>query len=297
MVDQKIITLLTLAKTGNYTKAADILCITQPAVSHQIRLLEAQYGIKIFTKGRKGLKTTPEGDILLEYARKAVSLSERVKQAIEDSRNCIQRFTVGVTPTLGESIVSQIFAPYCREHPEAHIAIVTHNLKKIGNMLKLDELDWAIVDGTIPGDEYASVLLDTDYLCLVVSPMHRFAKMKTVSLSELKKEKLIMRSPNTGTRTLFENHLLSRSEDIRNFNIIIEIDNITTIKELVSSNLGVSIIAHSACKAEEASGTLVVVPIQNLTMIREINCIFRKDSRHMEILEDIDKIYTNSDNM
>jgi LysR family transcriptional regulator, transcriptional activator of the cysJI operon len=297
MIDQKIITLLTLAKTGNYTKAADILCITQPAVSHQIRLLEEQYGIKIFTKGRKGLKSTAEGEILLEYARKALSLSERVKQAIEDSRNSIQRFTVGVTPTLGETIVSQIFAPYCREHPEAHIAIVTHSLKKISNMLKSDEIDWAIIDGNIPGDDYTSVLLDTDYLCLVVSPRHRFAGMKTVSLSELKKEKLIMRSPNTGTRTLFENHLSSHSESIRNFNIIIEIDNITTIKELVSSNLGVSIIAHSACKTEEASGTLVVVPIRNLTMLREINCIFKKDSGHTEILEEIGRIYTNPESL
>lgn len=291
MVDPKIVTLLTLAHTGNYTKAANALCITQPAVSHQIRLLEEIYGITVFTRGKKGLKTTPEGDILLEYARKVLALSERVKQAIDDSRESIQRFTVGVTTTLGESLVARVFAAYCAEHPEARINIATHGLKKLGNMLKSYEIDWAIVDGNIQGDQYRSVLLDTDYLCLVVSPQHRFARRRSVSLSELKRERLIMRSESTGTRTLFENHLLSHSENIKNFNITIEVDAISTIKELVASNLGATIIAHSACKVEEASGELVVVPIRGLNMTREINLVFHADFRHAEVLEEIEGIY------
>lgn len=100
-----------------------------------------------------------------------------------------------------------------------------------------------------------------------------------------------MRSSNTGTRTLFENHLLSHSENIKNFNIIIEVDNITTIKEFVASNLGVTIMAHSACKTEEAAGDLVIVPIQELNMTREINSVFNNDFGHIEVLEEIRNIY------
>lgn len=178
MIDPKVVTLLTLTRTGNYTKTANALFITQPAVSHQIRLLEEQYSIKIFNKGQKGLKTTAEGAILIEYARKVMALSERAKQAIDDNRKSIQRFTVGVTPTLSESLVAQVFSTYCKEHPEMRITIATHSLKKINTMLKSYELDWAIVDGNIQGDQYTSILLDTDYLCLVVSPQHRFARRK-----------------------------------------------------------------------------------------------------------------------
>lgn len=293
MIDPKVVTLLTLTRTGNYTKTANALFITQPAVSHQIRLLEEQYSIKIFNKGQKGLKTTAEGAILIEYARKVMALSERAKQAIDDNRKSIQRFTVGVTPTLSESLVAQVFSTYCKEHPEMRITIATHSLKKINTMLKSYELDWAIVDGNIQGDQYTSILLDTDYLCLVVSPQHRFARRKKVSIPELKKERFIMRSSNTGTRTLFENHLLSHSENIKNFNIIIEVDNITTIKEFVASNLGVTIMAHSACKTEEAAGDLVIVPIQELNMTREINSVFNNDFGHIEVLEEIGNIYTS----
>lgn len=291
MVDTKIKTLLTLVSVGNYTKTAKVLSLTQPAVSHHIKLLEEEYGIKIFYNSRKELKATPEGALLIEYARKVLALTENLKQDIEDNRHSLHSFTVGITTTLGEYLVSQIFASYCREHPNTHINIVTKDIKNIYNMLRFYELDWAIVEGNIPSGRFTSVLLDTDYLCLAVSPNHKFAAKGSISLPELKKEKLILRTQNAGTRTLFENHLLSHSENIRNFNIMIEIDNITTIKELVASNIGVTIIAHSAIKNEVASGNLVEIPIDNLNMIREINIVYNNDFRYTEILKDIRNIY------
>lgn len=291
MIDTKIVTLLTLAKLENYTKTAAALSLTQPAVSHHIKLLEEEYGIKIFYRSKNRLRPTQEGQILIEYARKVMALSDRAHQAIEDHKRSIQKFTVGITATLGEYLVPRVFESYCKRHPETHINIVTNPIKKLYSMLKSYELDWAIVEGTIPSPDFTSILLTTDYLCLVVSPKHKFARRKSVSLPELKAEKFILRSSKSGTRSLFENHLLSHSENIKNFNIIIEIDDITTIKELVASNLGITIIAHSVCKAEEASGKLVVVPIDNLNMVREINIVYNNDFTHTEVLEEIRRIY------
>jgi DNA-binding transcriptional LysR family regulator len=292
MIDTKIKTLLTLAHIGNYTKTAEALYLTQPAISHHIRLLEKEYGIKIFYTNKKKLKATPEGEILIEYARKVMALSERARQAVEDSQRAIQRFSIGITVTLaGEYFVSQVFASYFKEHPEIHINIVVNTAKKIYNMLNSYEIDWAIVEGDIPSTDFTSILLDNDYLCLAVSPKHRFAKRKNVSLSELKKEKLILRSPKSGTRQLFEDYLLTHSENIKDFNIIIEIDDNTTIKELVASNLGITIIAHSVCKNEEAAGKLVTIPIDNKKMTRAINIVCNSNFRHTDILEDIRNLY------
>ncbi len=294
MIDDKIKTLLTLVSVGNYTKTAKILSLTQPAVSNRIKRLEEEYGIKIFYSNKKTLKTTPEGELLVQYARKIQALTDNLKQDIEDYRHSLNSFKVGITTTLGEYLVSQIFAPYCKEHPNARINIITKDIKTIYDILRSYELDWAIVEGNIASSDFTTLLLDTDYLCLAVSPRHRFASRKSVSLHELKKEKLILRTKNTGTRTLFENHLLRHFENIRNFNIMIEIDNITTIKELVASNVGVTIIAHSAIRNEVDSGSLVVVPIDNLNMIREINIVYNNDFQHTEVLKDIRDIYTKS---
>ena len=297
MLDNKTHTLLTLIHVGSYTKTAKVLSLTQPAVSHQVKQLEQEYGIQLFHSSRKGLKLTPEGEILVRYARRMATLDENLRQAIEDSRKRIRRFTVGITTTLGEYLVSQIFMQYCQEYPDVNINIVTDTISSIYEMLSLYQLDLAIVEGSIPNissKDYTSALLDTDSLCLIVSPKHEFATRKSVSLAELKGEKFILRSSSAGTRTLFETHLLKQNESIENFNILIETDNISTIKELVASNLGVTIMAHSACQEETLSGKLVEVPIENMNMRREINIVYHRDFTHTEVLEDIFRIYNTS---
>lgn len=291
MIDRKVMTLLTLAQVGNYTKTGKVLALTQPAVSNHIKQLEEEFGIDIFYKNKRDLTPTPEGKILIEYAKKAMALSDKTRLAIEDHKKSIRRFTVGITTTVGAYLVSPVFARYCNENPGVHINIINGNKEKLYTMLESYELDWAIMEDSIPKPNYTSLLLDTDYLCLVVSPKHKFARQDSITLQELKQEKFILRSRNAGTRVLFENHLLSNSEDIENFNIVIEIDNITAIKELVASNLGVTIISYSACRDDEASGKLVVVPIENLSMMRQIHIVYNNDFPHAEIFKDIREIY------
>lgn len=291
MIDTKIQTLLVLAKIGSYTKTAAALSLTQPAVSHHIKLLEQEYGIRIFNTSKKKLKPTPEGKILIEYARKISALSDKTKQAIKDYQLSIHRFAFGITTTLGEYFMPRVLETYCKEHPEIHISIVNGPLKKLYNMLKAYEIDLAMVEGNIPSEDLTSILLTTDYLCLIVSPKHEFAKRKSVSLGELKRERFILRSQKSGTRTLFENHLLSHGENINDFNIVVESDDITTIKELVASNVGMSVLANSICKREIISGELVSVPIANLNMIRDISIVYKNDFVHTEIVDDIIRIF------
>ena len=291
MLDNKLRTLLTLLSVGSYTKTADALHLPQPAVSHQIKQLEQEYGIQIFRKGKKGLNPTPEGEILIKYARRVQALDQGVRQELEDSRRHLRRLSVGITTTLGEYLVSQIFVDYCNEHPEVSINIYSDSLNHLHTMLSLYQLDLIIVEGAIQSESYVNVLLDTDFLCLAVSPQHPFATRTAVTLQELKRERFILRTQSAGTRTLFEEALLRQGENIRDFNIVVETDNITTIKELVSAGLGVTVMAHSACRQEERAGKLSLVPVENMNMPREINIVHRKDFEHAEILRDILAIY------
>ena len=89
-----------------------------------------------------------------------------------------------------------------------------------------------------------------------------------VTLEDLKREKLILRLPSSGTRKLFESHLVSANESIDNFDIALEVDNIATIKDLVRKDLGVSVLARSACMDEIRKGKITSLPIENLSMIR-----------------------------
>ncbi len=291
MFDYKANTLLTLVQKGSYTKAAQSLMLTQPAVSHQIRQLETEFGIQIFYKGKKGLKLTPEGSILVKYARRSAAIYNNARQAIEDSRNNLRRFTVAITPTASESLVPKMLAHYCDENPDVHIKILTDPIKKIYDKLKAYETDIAIVEGCVTDTSLSPILLDTDYVCLAVSPSHRLAGRGTVGLEDIRGERFILRSRKANTRALFEQYLANRSESIKNLNIMMEIDNIATIKELVAQGLGITVIAHSACRDEENNGRLSIIPIENAGMVREINIVTTRDFAHPDILEEFRKIY------
>ena len=102
---------------------------------------------------------------------------------------------------------------------------------------------------------------------------------------------MILRQPASATRALFESTLESINETIDNFNVIIEVDNIETIKNLIRKDMGVSILAKSACMDELRKGKIVALPIENLSMIRETNLVYNKDFIHMEVLQEITRLY------
>ena len=281
MFDAKVKTLLSVIETGSYTKAAEKLNLTQPAVSHQIRMLENEFDIKIFYRDKNKLKLTPQGKILVQYARRAAAVYANACQAIEDSKSETRHLNVGITPTAGETIIPQVLATLCNENPGIHINIGVNTIQKIYTRLKAYELDFAVVTTT----------LDTDYLCLAVSPIHRLARAKTVSIREIRHEKLILRSQSAGTRQLFEKHLGARNLSLSEFNVMMELDNVSMIKELVSMDLGITIIAKSACREELASGRLSIIPIENSTMVRQIDMVYQKDFIHPELIENIRRIY------
>ena len=291
MIDPKIRTLLKLEELGSYSKAAVALSLTQPAVSHHIKLLEQEFGIQIFVKGKRKLKATPEGEVLLKYAHRAIALSERVHRAIEDCQRAVRTLTVGITPTASDIFVPQVLAAYCHNHPETHIQIVRGSIKKIATMLKFYEIDFAIVDGILPGDHYRQVLMGTDHLCLIVSPKHPFASRLSVSLDELQREPLVLRPKSTGTRKLIEGYLVSHGYSLQDFNVMMEVDSVSTIKDIVEANLGISIISYGVCREEQQQGRLIVRPIENCRMVRQVNMVYPQDFEHPEILEEIQREY------
>lgn len=157
--------------------------------------------------------------------------------------------------------------------------------------LKTYEIDLAIVEGKIADHNFNSILLDTDCLILAVCNHNPLSKKSMVTLNELKKEKLILRLPNSATRNLFTSHLESNNVSLDEFNVTLEVDNVATIKDLVRRNFGVSILARSAFMDELKKGKLTGLPIENLSMTREVNMIYHKDFEHTDILHDITKIY------
>lgn len=294
MVDVKLFTLLKVYETGNYTRAAEKLSLTQPAVSQHIKQIERDLGTVVFDRSGGKIRPTPEGMLVIQYAERVVSLYENLQRALEDKRKSIDRLRVGITHTSESNIVTEVLAQYAEQFDNMKITIQTDTISNLYEMLKTYKIDIAIVEGAVADPSINSVMLDTDSLVLCVSNEHPLAKRSLVTIEELKKEKMILRLPSSGTRNLFAANLESRNLSLEDFNVTLEVDNIATIKDLVRRNYGVSILARSACMDELKKGKITVLPIENLSMIREVNILYHHTFKHAEILQDIVRIYNET---
>lgn len=294
MIDTKLYSLVAVYECGSFVGAAKRLSVTQPAVSQHIKALETELGVSIFERVGGKLIVTKPGERVIRCAQKMIGLSNVLKQELSDGRYMRDHLTIGVTHTAESNPIAEALAKYCAENEGISIKIVTESIKNLYRMLKTYELDMAVVEGRKPDPALQFILLDTDYLVLAVSPNHPLAKKNLVSLAELKRERLILRLPNSGTRNLFKAHLESNNMNVSDFNVILELDNVATIKDLIRRDFGVSILPKSVCLDEIKKGKIVVLPVENLSMMREMNLAYRSDFSESDILHDIVKAYNDT---
>lgn len=291
MISPKLRTLLAVAEFQNFTKAAAELSLTQPAVSHHISQLEEEFGVTLFIRGKSGLKLTAEGEIVVEYARRIAALYKRMQTKLSDRERKSVTLRVGITHTAESNITAEVLAKVGGENDRLSITVITDTINKLYNMLENFELDLAIVEGNTSNPVFSSLVLDTDYLVCVMSPNHPLAKNAMITLSQLRSQRMILRLPASATRVLFDSTLRSLGDSPDNYNIVMEVDNIATIKELIRKDLGVSVLAKSSCADELRKKKLVALPIENLSMVRETRIVYNNDFMSRDILQTILHVY------
>ncbi len=291
MIDTKYESLLAAAEFKNFTRAAESLNLTQPAVSHHIALIEEELGTPVFIRGKKQLTLTPQGEIVVRYARQIRGMYTKLRDEIYNFDKNRTRLRVGITHTEENGVAAEVFTKVCSIFEGLSISITTNNIKNLYDMLENYELDMAIVNGTPHSHQLSSIMLDTDYLICVAAPSCDLTQLPTVNLNDLKTRSMILRPSTSATRALFESTLSGIGDSIENFNIMIEVDSLTTIKNLVMKNMGISILPKSACTKELAAGSLKQIPIENVNMMRETKLVYGKDFSRRDILETIVDVY------
>ena len=291
LLDTKILSLLKVVETGNYTLAGKELNLTQPAISQHIHAIETEFNIRVFERVDKKLVLTREGEILVRYCRRMQALYNKLGRDLAGGTDGMPALSIGITHTMESNRISEALAEYGSLHRGVTITLITDTLTGLRERLKNYELDFAIIDGKISGKGLCNMLLDMDRLMLIISPQHAYAERDSVTIEDIRSENLILRLPNSGTRDLFRASMESCGINVDEMNVLLEVDNIATIKDLIRHGYGASILARSACMDEVRKKKLVALPIENLDMVREINFVYSKDYPDKYILEEIAEIY------
>lgn len=282
LTDVRLLSFIALAKTRSFTRASEMLNITQPAVSQHIRHLERCYGIPLIKKNGKVIELTEEGEILLKYAQDIDLLYKTLEMKLKNRTGTVKTYHLGASMTIGGYVLPQILGKHKKLYENINILLQVNNTVEILEKLSGGVIEFAIVEGLFDKGKYKHKKLKDDELVLVVSPGHTFAKRESVSIEEVLAGNLIIREKGSGTRKVFEDKLAELGYETDNFKGYMEVGSISAIKSLVELNLGYTIISRETIRRELETGTVKVVPINGVRIEREFNFVYLQEDDFIE---------------
>lgn len=297
MIDPKITTFIWAAKLNSFTKAAQMLNLTQPAVTQHIKQLEGHYKVNLFNKVGRQIHLTEEGELLFEYAKEIEANSLFIERTLHNKSALNKRYNVGTTLTIGEFVLPHILGQYKIQHENIDVIVHVYNTDENLKRLTSGELDLSIVEGLFDKSRFKYKKMRDDELVLVASPASTFARKGKVSLEDVAYSgKLILRENGSGTRRVFENKMTEIGLSLADLKVYMEVGSIGAIKSLVQANLGYTVVSREAVKKEVREGLLVVVPIQGIKIMREFNFIFMDMTQNSFIQEFVEYIMNFGEN-
>ena len=282
MLDYRILTFLKLCETMNYRITAEELNMTQPAVTQHIHYLEEEYECKLFIYNRKKLEKTNQAILLEEYARSAYYNEIYLKRKIK-SENKI-KINIGATKTIGEFVIGEKIKKLVKNE-KYDISLTIDNTEKLIKLMELNKLDFILVEGIFNKDKYGYRLYKKDEFIGICSKNHKF-NGKSIKFEELFKEDIIIREEGSGTRGIFEQFLSENSFSLEFFKKKITINNFNLIKELVSTNCGISFVYNSVVNKNDDIGKFY---FKN-KIEREFNYLYLKNTAAKELVDFFDKL-------
>ena len=264
---------LTVARERSFSRAAQKLFRTQPAVSIAIRKLEEWVGEPLFARGARSGQLTDAGKLLASYAERMLNLREEIKRAMEDLRAGGRgELSLGVNESSIHALLP-VLARYRQLYPDVHLAVRRTFSRDIPSELLNYRLDLGVVSFVPQEPQLAAVKIFRDELAFVVSPRHRLAKRGRVDLAELGEEVFvahIVESPfRIRVMQLFAKHHVP-------LQMRIELPTIESIKRFVQMDMGVAIVPRMCVRWEVEQGLLVEVKIRQLRMPRDLYLLYRR---------------------
>ena len=288
MLDNRTFTFLTVCKEMNFTRAAEKLHISQPAVSQHIQYMEEYYGIKLFRLIGKKLTLTDAGK-LLERSLTALHNNEiYLKEQLSFMTDKKKTLRFGATLTVGEFMISQPLSQFLLKHSNTDVSVTVANTKEL--LLKLDtgEIDFAILEGDYPKTLYNHQPYIIDNFIPIYSENYQFLK-PIKFLSDLTNEQLILREAGSGTRMILEHALLDNGISLEDFSNIITIGNMNAIKDMVIAGCGISFLYETAVLKELQNGSIKKLKLSDCNIQHEISIVWKKNNLFEDSFKEIFK--------
>lgn len=256
-----------VARLRSFSRAAEEVLLSQPAVSLQIKALERTIGMPLFEHIGRKIYLTPAGRELLPYAKRLLALLDETTLVLEELRG--QRrgsVKISASTTAGIYVVPRLLGGFHRLYPAVGVALEVANRFTVQQRLEDNQVDLAVM-GLIEDDQGLEVAaFAPNELVVVASPRHPLADQRDIPCEALEAETFLIREPRSGTRADTERLFAERGLVMR---VGMELGSIGAIKQGVAADLGIAILSMQAIALELQTNTLVILDVQGFPIERQ----------------------------
>ena len=267
----------TVASHHSFSKAAQALAITQPAVSIQIQELEKSMGVTLFHRRSKGLRVTDAGETVYAYAQQIFALSGKLLETLQEAQDLkTGHLVLGASTTPGEYVLPQAVGQFRRLYPGIQLELIIANTRSIVQRILSGEIDMGMV-GERP-QQHSGELEIIDYMedeiVLVAAPNHPMAQLSSLSAQQVVDEGLIVREVGSATRQTAERHLESLGAFPR---VALELGSNEAVKQAAAAGGGIGVVSRLGVTAEVKAGMLTVLKVEGWNCRRPLTLVYSKD--------------------
>lgn len=266
-----------VATEKNFTKAAAVLYLSQPALSKQVKTLENNLDISLINRERNKISLTESGKVLLQYSERILALCEESCRVLIELKNGDRgNLTVGASQTIGTYLMPRVLALFAKNYPQINLKVQVNSTRIIAKKIINREIDIAIVGGEISDDLQKNVIIQPfglDELTLIISKSHPFTKKARINKEDLYNLDYITLNSNSTIKNFIDNILIQNQIETKQLKTILQLNSIEGIKTAVSLGLGAAFVSSSAIEKEIKLQTIAIIKIENIKITRKLSII------------------------
>lgn len=287
MSDRRLQVFHAVARLLSFTKAAEVLHMTQPAVTFQIRQLEEQFDTRLFDRAHNRVTLTEAGHVAYEYAEVIFEKYAELENAIREvTGNISGSLTLGASTTIAEYMLPALLGDFNSTNPEVLLRLRVSNTEGVVSMVENNVIDLGVVEGPVTNKNLLVEVCRKDDLELVVPPEHPLAEKESVTVEEILKHPFICREEGSGTRDVIANYLKDQGASKHALKSCLELGSPEAIKGAIQAGMGVSILSSVSLDKELDLRLLKSVPLDP-PLSREFSFVRQRQKFRVPAMEEL----------
>ncbi len=290
MADRRLQVFHTVARLLSFTKAAETLHMTQPAVTFQVRQLEEYFNTRLFDRTHNRISLTDAGALVYRYANRIFELYNEMEHSVREMTGEISgALTIGASTTIAEYMLPSLLGDFKSKYPDVNIHLKVSNTEGIVSMVENNIIDLGVVEAPVGNRNLVVEMCSPDQLVAIVPPGHSEAQRETLNYSDLLKYPFICREEGSGTREVIQEWLkTARNEDAseEELNISMELGSPEAVKGAVEAGMGISVVSRATIQKELKLGTLVAINLDPV-LERPFSFVHQKQKFRVRVMEEL----------